>query len=96
MPHLQRKKQLLKRFGFRKTNLAKRTPQHKTKSHAVIAEVGHKVKLIRFGSKGVTGATDKKGKNFDRLRRNFRKRHAKNIRKGKMSAAWWANEVKWK
>ena len=86
----------LKKAGVTSYNKAKRTPNHPTKSHVVVArKADGSTKLIRFGQQGVTGATDKKGKKFDTLRRNFRKRHAKNIRKGKMSGAWWANKVKW-
>ena len=85
----------LKRAGVTGYNKPKSTPNHPKKSHIVVAKEGDKVKTIRFGQQGVTGATDKKGKKFDTLRRNFRKRHAKNIRKGKMSGAWWANKVKW-
>lgn len=75
---------------FKGYNKPKRTPGHKTKSHAVLAKEGDKVKLIRFGQKGVSG--DKK----DTARsRSFKARHAENIKKGKMSAAYWANKVKW-
>ena len=77
-------------------NKPKRTPSHKTKSHAVLAKSGGKIKLIRFGQQGVRGA----GKNprsaaARARRRSFKARHAKNIRKGRMSAAYWANKVKW-
>ena len=77
-------------------NKPKRTPGHKTKSHAVLAKVGNRIKLIRFGQQGVRGA----GKNprsaaARARRRSFKARHAKNIRKGRMSAAYWANKVKW-
>ena len=71
-------------------NKPKRTPNHKTKSHAVLAKSGGKTKLIRFGQKGVSG--DKK--NTPRSR-SFKARHRKNIARGKMSAAYWANKVKW-
>ena len=71
-------------------NKPKRTPNHKTKSHAVLAKSGGKIKLIRFGQKGVRG--DKK--NTPRSR-SFKARHRKNIARGKMSAAYWANKVKW-
>lgn len=81
---------------FRGYNKPKRTPGHKTKSHAVLAKVGNKIRLIRFGQQGVRGA----GKNprtaaARARRRSFKARHAKNIRKGRMSAAYWANKVKW-
>lgn len=71
-------------------NKPKRTPNHKTKSHAVLAKSNGKIKLIRFGQKGVSG--DKK--NTPRSR-SFKARHRKNIARGKMSAAYWANKVKW-
>ena len=77
-------------------NKPKRTKGHKTKSHAVLAKVGKKVKLIRFGQQGVKGAgKNPRTKAAKARRRSFKARHAKNIRKGKMSAAYWANKVKW-
>ena len=81
---------------FRGYNKPKRTPRHTRKSHAVLAKVGNKIKLIRFGQQGVMGAgkNPKSARNKAR-RRAFKARHAKNIRKGKMSAAYWANKVKW-
>ena len=81
---------------FRGYNKPKRTPRHPRKSHAVLAKVGNKIKLIRFGQQGVMGSgkNPKSARNKAR-RRAFKARHAKNIRKGKMSAAYWANKVKW-
>tara|TARA_A100001201_G_scaffold36798_1_gene38651 strand:+ start:565 stop:837 length:273 start_codon:yes stop_codon:yes gene_type:complete len=77
-------------------NKPKRTPGHKTKSHAVLAKVGSKVKLIRFGQQGVSGAGKKpKTKSERARRRSFKARHARNIAKGRMSAAYWADKVKW-
>ena len=77
-------------------NKPKTTKGHKTKSHAVLAKVGKKVKLIRFGQQGVKGAgKNPRTKAAKARRRSFKARHAKNIRKGKMSAAYWANKVKW-
>jgi len=77
-------------------NKPKRTPGHPKKSHAVLAKVGNKVKLIRFGQQGVRGAGKKPRTEAERARRrSFKARHAKNIRKGRMSAAYWANKVKW-
>lgn len=77
-------------------NKPKRTPGHPKKSHAVLAKVGKKVKLIRFGQQGVRGAGKKPRTASERARRrSFKARHAKNIRKGRMSAAYWANKVKW-
>ena len=71
-------------------NKPKRTPNHPTKSHAVLAKSGDEVKLIRFGQQGVKGSPEGSARN-----RAFKARHAKNIAKGKMSAAYWANRVKW-
>ena len=77
-------------------NKPKRTPKHKTKSNAVLAKQGSKVKLIRFGQQGVRGAGKKPKTASERARRrSFRARHAKNIRKGRMSAAYWSAKVKW-
>jgi hypothetical protein len=71
-------------------NKPKRTPGHATKSHAVLAKSGDQVKLIRFGQKGVSGDKGNTARS-----RSFKARHAENIAKGKMSAAYWANKVKW-
>ncbi len=77
-------------------NKPKKTPKHSTKSHAVLAKVGEKVKLIRFGQQGVSGAGSNPTTAKDKARRkSFKARHAKNIAKGKMSAAYWANKSKW-
>ena len=77
-------------------NKPKRTPKHKTKSHAVLAKKGKKVKLIRFGQQGVRGAGKKPSTKAQKARRrSFKARHRKNIAKGKMSAAYWANKGKW-
>ena len=77
-------------------NKPKRTPKHPTKSHAVLAKEGGKIKLIRFGQQGVSGAgKNPKSKRDKARRKSFKARHAKNIRKGKMSAAYWANKTKW-
>ena len=80
----------LKRVGLTSLNKPKRTPNHKTKSHIVVAKEGNKIKTIRFGQQGKTG--DKK---MTKRAKSFKARHAKNIAKGKMSAAYWANKVKW-
>ena len=81
---------------FKGYNKPKRTPGHKTKSHAVLAKVGNKVKLIRFGQQGVKGAGKKPKTEAQKARRaSFKARHAKNIAKGRMSAAYWSNKVKW-
>ena len=71
-------------------NKPKRTPGHPKKSHAVLAKSGDEVKLIRFGQQGVSGSPDGSKRN-----EAFKARHAENIAKGKMSAAFWANKVKW-
>jgi len=86
----------LARAGVSGYNKPKRTPSHPKKSHIVVAKVGDKVKTIRFGQQGVSGAgkNPKTAKEKAR-RRSFKARHSKNIAKGKMSAAYWANKVKW-
>ena len=79
-------------------NKPKRTPNHKTKSHAVLAKVGSTIKLIRFGQQGVTTAgKPKAGESAKQKarRKSFKARHGKNIARGVMSAAYWANKVKW-
>lgn len=86
----KKKDSRLSKIGVSGYNKPKRTPSHKTKSHVVVAKVGSKVKTIRFGQQGKTG--DKT--NTPRAK-SFKARHAKNISKGKMSAAYWANKVKW-
>ena len=83
---------------FRGYNKPKRTPSHPTKSHAVLAKKGETIKLIRFGQQGVSveGKASKSDTKADKARRaSFKARHAKNIKRGKMSAAYWANKVKW-
>ena len=78
-------------------NKPKRTPSHPSKSHAVLVKEGGKVRLIRFGQQGVSGSPARKGESAgDKARRaSFKARHAKNIAKGKMSPAYWADKVKW-
>ena len=86
----------LKRAGVSGYNKPKRTPGHKTKSHVVVAKVGDKVKTIRYGQQGVKGAGKSPSSAKEKARRkSFKARHAKNIAKGKMSAAYWANKSKW-
>ena len=88
----------LKRAGVSGFNKPKRTPQHKTKSHVVVAKEGDKVKTIRFGQQGVkTAGKPKAGESARQKarRKSFKARHGKNIRKGKMSAAYWADKAKW-
>ena len=87
---------ILKRIGVSGYNKPKRTPKHKTKSHVVVAKEGNKIKTIRFGQQGVRGAGKRPKTKSERARkRAFKARHAKNIKKGKMSAAYWADKVKW-
>jgi hypothetical protein len=88
----------LKRAGVSGFNKPKRTPGHKTKSHIVVAKVGNKIKTIRFGQKGAKTAGKPKAGESRRMkmkRKSFKARHRRNIAKGKMSAAYWANKVKW-
>ena len=80
----------LKNAGVSGYNKPKRTPSHKTKSHVVVAKEGSKIKTIRFGQQGKTGDRTNTARS-----RSFKARHAKNIAKGKMSAAYWANKEKW-
>ena len=79
-------------------NKPKRTPNHPKKSHVVLAKEGDQVKLIRFGQQGVSGSPKRQGESTaDRKRReSFKARHAENIAKGKMSAAYWADRTKWR
>jgi hypothetical protein len=90
MPHANRKKLMIKRYGLKGVNKAKRTPKHPNKSHIVLAQEGHKLKIIRFGQQGKTG-----DRTMTKRAKSFKARHGKNIAKGKMSAAYWANKVKW-
>jgi hypothetical protein len=86
----------LKSVGVSGYNKPKRTPSHPTKSHVVVAKVGDKTKTIRFGQQGVSGAgSSPKGERQKARQKSFKARHAKNISKGKMSAAYWADKVKW-
>jgi len=100
MPKLKVKKKdpRLKRAGVSGYNKPKSTPSHPKKSHIVVAKVGGKVKTIRFGEKGAETAGKPKAGESDRMkakRKSFKARHRKNIAKGKMSAAYWADKVKW-
>jgi hypothetical protein len=86
----------LARAGVSGYNKPKRTPSHPTKSHVVVAKEGDKIKTIRYGQQGVSGAgKDPKTAKEKARRKSFKARHAKNIAKGKMSAAYWANKSKW-
>lgn len=88
---------ILKNAGVSGYNSPKRTPGHPKKSHIVVAKEGSKVKTIRFGQQGVSGSPKKSGESasYAARRKSFKARHAKNISKGKMSAAYWADKVKW-
>ena len=88
----------LKRAGVTAFNKPKRTPNHPTKSHIVVAKAGDQIKTIRFGQQGAkTAGAPKKGESrrMKMKRKRFKARHAKNIAKGKMSAAYWADKTKW-
>ncbi len=87
----------LVRAGVDGYNKPKKTPGHPKKSHVVVAKVGDKIKTIRFGQQGVSGSPKKKGESesHKNRRESFKARHADNIAKGKMSAAYWADKVKW-
>ena len=79
-------------------NKPKRTPDHPKKSHAVLAKEGKTIKLIRFGEQGAkTAGKPKEGESvaMKKKRASFKARHGKNIKKGKLSAAYWADKVKW-
>ena len=80
----------LARAGVSGYNKPKRTPNHPTKSHVVVAKDGDEIKTIRFGQQGVQGSPDGSARN-----KAFKARHASNIAKGRMSAAYWADKVKW-
>lgn len=86
----------LKNAGVTDYNKPKRTPSHPTKSHVVVAKVGDKVKTIRFGQQGESGSGANPSSAKDKARqKSFKARHAENIAKGKMSAAFWSDKVKW-
>lgn len=88
----------VKRAGVSGVNKPKRTPSHPKKSHVVVAKEGSKVKTIRFGEQGAKTAGKPKAGESDRMKKkraSFKSRHGRNIKKGKMSAAYWADKVKW-
>jgi len=94
----ERVKRMLKKHGLSGVNKPKKTPSHPKKSHMVLAKEGDKVKLIRFGEQGAKTAGKPKAGESDKMKKkraSFKSRHAKNIKKGKMSAAYWADKVKW-
>jgi hypothetical protein len=88
---------ILERMGVAGYNKPKRTPNHPTKSHVVVAKEGDKVKTIRFGQQGVSGSPAKEGESAaDKARRkSFKARHAAGIKKGKMSGSYWSSKEKW-
>jgi len=93
-----RVKATMKKNGLKGVNKPKRTPNHPSKSHVVMASSNGKYKLIRFGEQGAKTAGKPKAGESDRMkkkRKSFKARHSKNIAKGKMSAAYWADKVKW-
>ena len=93
---MKKKESILSRIGVSGYNKPKRTPSHPKKSHVVVAKSGSTVKTIRFGQQGVSGAgKNPKTKKQKARRKSFKARHGKNIRKGVLSAAYWANRVKW-
>ena len=91
------KDSILLKAGVSGYNKPKKTPSHPTKSHVVVAKSGDKVKTIRFGQQGVSGSPKKSNESeaYRKRRESFKARHADNISKGKMSAAFWSNAVKW-
>ena len=94
----KKKDSRLARAGVTGYNKPKKTPNHPTKSHVVVAKVGDKVKTIRFGEQGAKTAGKPKAGESDKMKKkraSFKARHAKNIAKGKLSAAYWADKVKW-
>lgn len=89
---------LMERLGVSGFNKPKRTPNHPTKSHVVLAKSGNEIKTIRFGEQGASTAGKPKAGESDRMKKkraSFKARHGRNIAKGKMSAAYWADKVKW-
>ena len=96
MAHENRRASLIKKHKLKGVNKPKRTSGHKTKSHMVLAQEGHTLKLIRFGQQGVSGAGKSPKTASEKARKkSFKARHASNIAKGKMSAAYWSDKVKW-
>ena len=95
---MKKKDSRLEKAGVSGYNQPKRTPSHPTKSHIVVAKEGDKIKTIRFGEQGAkTAGKPKAGESeaMKKKRASFKARHSKNIAKGKMSAAFWANREKW-
>jgi hypothetical protein len=92
-----RVKSAMQRLGLSGFNKPKRTPSHPTKSHVVYAKEGDRKKIIRFGQQGVSGSPKKEGESesYRKRRESFKARHRANIKKGKMSAAYWSSREKW-
>ena len=90
-------KAAMKRLGVSGLNKPKRTPSHPTKSHVVLVSDNGKPRTIRFGQQGVSGSPKKEGESesYRKRRESFKARHRANIKKGKMSAAYWSSKVKW-
>ena len=97
MAHEERKKSLLKKYGLSGVNKPKRTPNHKTKSHVVLAQKGHKMKLIRFGQQGVKGAgkSPKTAKDKARKKSYYARHSAQDPNPDFFSARYWAHRTKW-
>ena len=97
MAHEKRKAAMLKKYGLKGVNKPKRTPGHKTKSHVVLAQKGHELKLIRFGQQGVKGAgkNPKTEKDKARKRSYYARHNAQDPNPSKMSARYWSHKVKW-
>lgn len=98
MAEPKKKDSRLGRAGVSGYNKPKRTPDHPKKSHVVVAKEGDKIKTIRFGEQGASTAGKPKAGESDKMkakRKSFKARHGKNISKGKMSAAYWADKAKW-
>lgn len=97
MAHANRKAALLRKYKLSGVNKAKRTPSHKTKSHVVLAQKGHEIKLIRFGQQGVTGAgkNPKTAKDKARKRSYYARHNAQDAKPSKFSARYWSHKTKW-
>ena len=91
-------KNMLKKYGLSGVNKPKKTPSNPKKSHVVLAKEGDTIKMIRFGEQGASTAGKPKAGESDKMKKkraSFKARHAKNIKRGKLSAAYWADKVKW-
>ncbi len=97
MPKKEEIKKKLKKYGLSAIDKPKKTPSHKTKSHVVATVIDNKVKIIRFGAQGADTKPPRKNETRAdaQKRASFKKRHAKNIAKGKSSGSWWSNKIKW-